>query len=129
MRIFAYALLGFLALQSLAATPALAMQPVAPLSVDLSGNNLSAGKVEKAFLNCGAQRGWKIKRISSGNLVGQLLVRGKHYVAVDIAYSSKGYTITYRDSKNMKYNAEKNVIHNRYKSWVDNLSNDVIFCL
>lgn len=116
----------------LAGSPAWALKPVQPHHTDIveiMGKPVSATKVAKAFKQCGAPRGWKFTDNGSGKLLGQLLVRGKHYVAVDVEYSSKAYNITYRDSKNMKYDPAKNTIHNRYSSWVENLDNDVRFCL
>lgn len=132
MRIFAYALLGFLLLQPLTTRPALALQVVDTVYKEVStfsSKPISAQTIEKAFKTCSAARGWKFTKASSGKLIGQLSVRGKHYVEVDVDYSSKAYKISYRNSRNMRYDAKQNIIHKRYNSWINNLSNDVIFCL
>ncbi len=132
MRWFFRALRIAVAATLLASTPAWALKPVQPVYTDIEaakGKQYSATKVQQAFKTCGGQRGWRFSSDGSGKMVGQLTVRGKHYVAVDIQYSGKAFNITYRDSKNMKYNPSKNTIHNRYSSWVENLSNDVLFCL
>jgi len=132
MRSFTYLLLGFFALQSFIATPALADQKVKTFYEEISsstGKTITASAVVKAFKTCSAHRGWKFTRIAAGKLVGQLNVRGKHNVEVDVEYNAKAFRITYKDSRNMRYNAEENTIHKRYNSWVSNLSNDVLFCL
>lgn len=89
----------------------------------------SSNQVAKALSSCSAARGWVFTNAGSGKLVGKLNVRGKHFVEVGVEYNSKAYKITYRDSRNMKYDAAKNTIHRRYNSWVENLDNDVRFCL
>ncbi len=106
--------------------------PIETVYTDLQtavGKNVRMQDLEKAFKGCSASRGWKFQKVSSGNLIGKLIVRGKHYVEVAVKFNSKEYTITYRDSKNMKYDPEKQTIHRRYNSWVENLDNDVKFCL
>lgn len=132
MRMFKFALLGLLAAQLFVAAPAWALQPVETVYKEVSSfstKSLSAADVEKAFKTCSTARGWKFTRVSNGKLVGKLNVRSKHSVEVEVEYSSKAFKISYLDSKNMKYNAANNTIHNRYNSWVNNLTNDVVFCL
>jgi hypothetical protein len=132
MRNFTYLLLGLFALQSFIATPALADQKVKTFYEEISsstGKTITASAVAKAFKTCSAHRGWKFTRVAAGKLIGQLNVRGKHYLEVDVAYNAKAFKISYKGSKNMRYNAEANTIHKRYNSWVSNLSSDVLFCL
>jgi len=93
------------------------------------GKNVSVQDVENAFKTCSADRGWNFQTVSTGTLIGKLIVRGKYYVEVGVLFNSQEYSITYRDSRNMKYNSEKQTIHRRYNSWVENLDNDVQFCL
>lgn len=114
------------------ASPVVALEVVEQRYTDLAsltGKTFPASKIVSAFKQCSLSRGWKFDTNGSGRMIGQLFVRGKHYVAVDVAYNSKSYTISYRDSKNMKYNPETKKIHKRYNSWVTNLDNDVQFCL
>lgn len=132
MRILTYAVLGMLAMQLFIVTPAMAVQKIKTVNEEISSftsKPISAASVEKAFKTCSSARGWRFKRLAPGKLIGQLNVRSKHYVEVEVAYNSKAYSISYRKSKNMRYNAKENTIHKRYNSWVSNLSNDVIFCL
>lgn len=92
---------------------------------------VTANQVRSALMSCGlsASRGWQFTKAGSGKLVGKIVVRSKHVVEVDVVYSSKAYKITYLDSTNMNYDAEKNTIHRRYNSWVENLDNDTQVCL
>jgi hypothetical protein len=132
MKLLTYAFLGAFALQPLTATTAAALEKIQTSFVQLSevtSKNTTIRGVENALKTCSSARGWKFSRVAPGKLIGQLTVRGKHYVEVDVEYSSQVFKISYRDSRNMKYNAEKNTIHNRYNSWIENLTNDVIFCL
>jgi hypothetical protein len=132
MRIFTYALLGMLAVQTLIATPALAEQKVKTVHIEVSSFSskpISASAIENAFKTCSAERGWKFTRAAPGKLIGKLNVRGKHSIEVLVEYSSEAYKISYQNSRNMRYYAAENTIHKRYNSWVKNLSNDVIFCL
>ena len=117
---------------SLSASPVWAVETPIPIYTETSSittKSLSASKVAQAISTCSAGRGWKFSKAGSGKMVGQLTVRGKHYVEVGVEYSAKAYKITYRDSKNMKYDVANNTIHRRYNSWLENLDNDVKFCL
>ncbi len=132
MKLLTYAFLGAFALQPLTATTAAALEKIQTSFVQLNevtSKNTTIRGVENALKTCSSARGWKFSRVAPGKLIGQLTVRGKHYVEVDVEYSSQVFKISYRDSRNMKYNAEKNTIHKRYNSWIENLTNDVIFCL
>jgi len=133
MRISVIVLAASIFAASLTASPVVAAgAPIDTVYTDLQteiGKNVRMQDVEKAFKGCSAHRGWKFQSVSSGNLIGKLIVRGKHYVEVAVKFNSKEYTITYRNSKNMRYDPETNTIHRRYNSWVENLDNDVKFCL
>ncbi|RXJ85607.1 hypothetical protein [Arcobacter sp. CECT 8985] len=97
-------------------------------NVDNSGftsKSLSLSKVENAIKKGAIRKGWRTKKIKSGLIVADITVRGKHYVAVNIAYNSKGYKISYRDSKNMDYDPAKNTIHPNYNKWVAYLQRNI----
>jgi len=44
---------------------------------------------------------------------------------VDIAYDTKAFSITYKDSSNLQYDAAKSEIHKNYNGWVQNLENGI----
>ena len=65
-----------------------------------------------------------MKVLEPGNIRATLHNRS-HMAAVDITYNTKTYTITYKDSANLKYNPEDNTIHPAYKKWIQYLDNAI----
>ena len=45
-----------------------------------------------------------------------------HFAKVEIAFDTRAYSITYLDSNNLDYNAQKRKIHRNYNKWVILLS-------
>ena len=83
---------------------------------------LSPEQIEKAIANGGAQRGWVVQSVTPGHMLGTLNIR-RHTVRVDIRYTSASYSITYKDSDNIKFREGK--IHGAYNRWVRNLNGDI----
>ena len=50
---------------------------------------------------------------------------GSHTAIVEIPYTTKTYSIIYKDSTNLKYDAEKQTIHENYRGWIQNLDNAI----
>ena len=42
---------------------------------------------------------------------------------VDVRYTAKDYSITYKDSSNMQY--QDGQIHRNYNGWIENLDRDI----
>lgn len=111
---------------TLAAAPALAREPVPIVNHDnipvatASGKAPAVEQVKHAILLGAGAKGWIIAEQSDGQLLATLNVRGKHIVAVTIAYSGAGYSLRYHDSVNMKYGYGEGgaVIHPFYNKWV-----------
>jgi hypothetical protein len=78
----------------------------------------TAEDVKKAILSAGAGLGWQMKEVEPGHIVGSLFLR-KHSAVVDIPYSTESYSITYKDSTELKYDGTN--IHGNYNGWVQNL--------
>lgn len=95
----------------------------------IEGKKVSLTKVENAIKKGAMQRGWMVKKIKSGLLEAQNNVRGRHLVVVEIEYSTTGYKIKYKDSENMKYDAQSNTIHPNYNKWIANLERDINYNL
>ena len=89
-----------------------------------SGVTPSLEDVQKAILTAGTGLNWSMVVVKPGHIVGTLNVRS-HTAVVDIMYNSKTYSIMYKDSTNLKYNAEKKTIHENYRSWIQNLDNNI----
>ena len=96
----------------------------APLSIN---KEISIKKMYKAIKNAGYRRGWQISKVSPGVAKAYINVRGRHQATVLITYSHNEYSINYKDSEHLKYNAQNNTIHKNYNSWVKNLDKDINF--
>ena len=76
-----------------------------------------------------AGRGWTIiSNDGQGNLVAQVVVRGKHTLVVDIQYDSRSFDINYKDSVNLEYRVRRNGrvnIHRNANSWMENIQTDI----
>ena len=89
-----------------------------------TGNSPSLEEVQKAIVSAGAGLNWSMAVAKPGHIVGTLNVRS-HQAVVDIMYNSKTYSIIYKDSTNLKYDAEKKTIHENYRAWIQNLDNAI----
>lgn len=78
--------------------------------------------IEKAIRRAAASRGWTIKKLGAGKMEGRLAIR-RHVALVDITYNLREFSITYKDSQNLKYTGS--TIHKNYNSWVQNLAKDI----
>ena len=103
---------------------ACAGQPVnnidnAPINV--SSPNYDLSDVTKAIQRAGTGLGWQMKEETPGHIVGKLYIRS-HVAIVDITYTLDEYSVNYKDSTNLKYNASNNTIHKNYNGWITNLT-------
>lgn len=113
----------FLVLASLAFLLA-ACQTVPVYTVEKSEIFTSSGKqpthaqVRKAIIQGALSKGWSIKEIDRNTIAARV---GKKTLeaAVTITYSTRQYSIRYRDSKNLSYGDGK--IRSRYNSWVQKM--------
>lgn len=78
-----------------------------------------------AIVRAGAQRGWTFQDAGPGRLTGSVVVRGKHFAAVDVLFDTQDFTINYKDSRNLNYSASRREIHPNYNAWVSNLQKDI----
>lgn len=89
-----------------------------------SGKAPSLKDVATAVRHAGTALGWMIETVSPGVMVGTLVVRNKHTIKVDITFTERTISFTYKDSINMKYGTNSDgqpVIHPFYMDWVDAL--------
>ena len=88
-----------------------------------SGKPATAEQVKQAFIAGGASKGWTFTTAGDGKLVANLIVRSKHTITADIAYSADKYSVTYQGSVNMNYELKSGqpVIHPKYNGWVTNM--------
>ena len=83
-----------------------------------AGRAVSLDEVGKAILRAGGTLGWQMKQMEPGYIVGTLKLRS-HVAVVDIRYTTKNYSITYKDSTNLDYDGTN--IHRNYNGWISNL--------
>lgn len=89
-----------------------------------TGSSPSLEEVQKAIITAGAGLNWSMAVVKPGHIVGTLNIRS-HQAVVDIMHNTKTYSITYKDSTNLKYDAEKKTIHENYRSWIQHLDNAI----
>ena len=87
-----------------------------------SGKALSNDQVKQAIIRAGAALGWQMREAGHGKLSGHLVVR-KHTAEVEIPYSSKSFSIIYKNSTNL--DASEGQIHKNYNGWIQNLSKGI----
>jgi len=66
--------------------------------------------------------GWVMTPNDPGLVTGRIVLRG-HTAVVDVRYTPKDFSITYKDSTNLDY--KDGQIHKNYNGWVENLDRDI----
>ena len=89
-----------------------------------TGKELTLDQVGKAIMDAGIGLKWIMVVTKPGQIVATQNARS-HTAIVDIAYTTKTYSMTYKDSVNLNYNAEKQTIHQAYSGWIQNLDNAI----
>ena len=85
-----------------------------------SGKALSLDEVRKEIISAGVAAGWQMAASKPGEIIGTLNVRA-HQAVVSIPYTTKSYSILYKDSTNLKYDEKAQTIHENYASWIQRL--------
>jgi hypothetical protein len=85
-----------------------------------TGKQPSLEDVQKAIIAAGVGLNWQMAVAKPGEIIGTLNIRS-HQAVVSIPYTTKNYSIIYKDSTNLKYNAEKQTIHENYSGWIQRL--------
>ncbi len=89
-----------------------------------TGKEPSMDEVQKAIIAAGAGLGWQMVISKPGEIVATLNARS-HQAVVTIPYTTKSYSILYKDSTNLKYDPVKQTIHDNYTGWVQRLDNAI----
>ena len=101
---------------------AAALQAPEEFSTKVSGKTIK--EVAKAIEDGAKRRSWQVEK-NKDNSYTLTLFNRQHEIVVLAKYSATGWTIIYKDSKNMKYDARKNLIHPNYNRWVQSLDNTI----
>jgi hypothetical protein len=88
--------------------------------INASKPNPQLEEVGKAIIRAGTGLGWQMTQQKPGLIQGRLALR-THVAVVDIKYNNKSYSIDYKDSTNLNYDAASGQIHRNYNGWIQNL--------
>lgn len=86
-----------------------------------TGKTISNDDVFKAIVRAGVGLGWSVHKVEDGVAEAVLHLR-THKAVVTIKYDTNTYSILYEDSTNLKYDQEKQTIHQNYNGWITNLN-------
>ncbi|MDH5668318.1 MAG: hypothetical protein OEY86_09935 [Nitrospira sp.] len=89
-----------------------------------TGKAMTMDRATKAIILAGTGLKWSMAVAKPGHIIGTLNVR-THQAVVDITYTTKNYSITYKDSNNLYYDAESKTIHENYRGWIQRLDNAI----
>lgn len=85
-----------------------------------SGKELNLDEVRKEIIAAGVAAGWQMAASKPGEIIGTLNIRS-HQAVVAIPYTTKSYSILYKDSTNLKYDENAQTIHENYSGWIQRL--------
>src|SRR5690242_16830731 len=85
-----------------------------------TGKEPSLEDVQKGIIAAGVGLGWQMQVAKPGEIIGTLNVRS-HQAVVSIPYTTKQYSILYKDSNNLKYAEAAQTIHENYAGWIQRL--------
>jgi len=117
-------LIGFVMLLAVASCRSATVYNVESLAMN-TPPRATLSDVEGAIKRAGASLGWQMRSVAPGKIVAQLPIR-THMAIADVTYTTKEFSIRYKDSSNLNYDASANTIHSNYNSWVRNLQNAIL---
>jgi hypothetical protein len=88
------------------------------------GSRIAAADVEQAILAACARRKFEARVDAPGTIVARW-THGAHWFDVTIAYTDATYSIRYKDSHRMDYNAAKKRIDDSYNEYVAALTEHI----
>jgi hypothetical protein len=89
-----------------------------------AGKELTLEQVQKAIIDAGIKQTWIMTPVKPGELLGEYNVQS-HQIHVTIPYTTKNYSILYKDSSNLRYDPVKHTIHVNYQKWIERLDNEI----
>jgi hypothetical protein len=119
MRLSALVVIG-LALAGCART--MPVYNVSSAPVAAPSGQLSAAQVRSAIIEALHDKRWIVKQDDPGKIMAEIMARS-HRADIDIDYSATQYSITYRDSANLRYDGSE--IHRNYNKWIKLLERQI----
>ena len=89
-----------------------------------TGKELTLEQVQKAIIDAGIKQTWIMTPVKLGEMLGEYNVQS-HQIHVTIPYTTKNYSILYKDSSNLRYDPAKRTIHVNYQKWIERLDNEI----
>jgi hypothetical protein len=89
-----------------------------------SAKPLTLEQIQKAIIDAGIKQTWIMTPIKPGEMLGEFNVQS-HQIHVMIPYTTKNYSILYKDSSNLRYDPVKRTIHVNYAKWIERLDNEI----
>ena len=89
-----------------------------------SAKPLTLDQVQKAMIDAGIKQTWIMTPIKPGEMLGEFNIQS-HQIHVTIPYTTKNYSILYKDSSNLRYDPVKRTIHVNYAKWIERLDNEI----
>ena len=86
--------------------------------------SLTKEQVKSVILAACKARGWAAGETEPG-LISATFTSRVHTAQIEIPYTSAKYSIIYKNSNNLKYNAQKQTIHKWYNKWVSDLRREI----
>jgi len=83
-----------------------------------TGKPATIEQVRSSIVRAGNGLGWEMTPNDPGLVTGRIVLRG-HVAVVDVRYTPKDFSITYKDSTNLDY--KDGQIHKNYNGCVENL--------
>ena len=83
-----------------------------------SAKPLTLDQVQKAIIDAGIKQTWIMTPIKPGEMLGEFNIQS-HQIHVTIPYTTKTYSILYKDSSNLRYDPVKRTIHVNYAKWIE----------
>ena len=85
-------------------------------------SSLTEKQIKECIQLAGAEKRWEMKEVKPGLIHAMIDVR-QHSAEVAIAYSKKGYSISYYSSDNLRY--KNGEIHRNYNKWITLLNDSI----
>lgn len=85
-----------------------------------AGKELTVEQVRKEIVAAGVAAGWQMADSKPGEILATFNLRS-HQAIVSIPYTTKDYSILYKNSSNLKYDADAKTIHQNYTGWIQRL--------
>jgi len=84
--------------------------------------SVTLDEIGKAIIRAGDSINMQMKQVRPG-LISATYTARELSAVMEVKYDTKQYSITYKDSQNLKYDGTH--IHSRYNQWVRNLDNRI----